>query len=576
MIDILEQNRYNEILFQQAVALQEAGQLADAERLYRQVLQVYPNHVQVHHNLGLLAAQVGNHAASLPHLKLAFDAMPNQGQFVLAYATALMNNGYQLEALKIVKAARRRGLDSAQFKNAQRIIDVAIETAISNPDPLQTDWDQLFALYTEQKWESLELKARKFSEQYPQSGKVWMMLMLALEAQGKEALHAKRKAAQFAPTDMPLQFNLATDLQQRGLADEAEKLLEDAVRRYPDDAVAHSNLGVYLSRLARALQAGVALRRALELDPNQVRALCALAILLQQSGQPEQVQELMQRAIAVNTGSVEVIGMLGMTLYNFGQFEAAALQFNRVLALDPQHLDSILNLGNALTALGLRADAEKCYLRILELQPDSALAYNNLGLLYQQGGDLEHAVDCFERAIALFPNYANALSSLGGTWLQRGQAEQALACLRQVSLLTPEDARVHLDLGSALQALEQFAPAAQAYRQAIQCDPNFGFAYHNFGLMLLRLDQPEPAQQAFEQALRLDPLDPRILTTALTYLPYPISDLRYAQLDAVYARRGEFYQEVRANLCQAMGQALERAGDIVGAQAAFAAAALPG
>ena len=409
MIDILEQNRYNEILFQQGVAFQEAGQLADAERVYRQVLQAYPNHPQVHHNLGLLAVEVGNHSASLPHLKLAFEAMPEQSQFVLAYATALMNNGYQLEALKIVKAARRRGLDSEPFKNAQRIIDAAIEDAINNPDPRQHDWDSLFALYTQQKWESLELKARKFSEQFPKSGKVWILLMLALEAQDKEALQVKRKAAQFSPADMLLQFNLATDLQQRGLDDEAERVLTESVRRYSEDATAHCNLGVYLSRQARALQAGVSLRRALELDPNQVRALCALAILLQQSGQLDQVQALMQRAVAVNTGTVDVISMLGMTLYNFGQFEAAAMQFNRALALDPLHLDSMLNLGNALAALGLHADAEKCYLRILELRPDSALTYNNLGLLYQQAGDLERATTCFERALTLFPNQTKSL-----------------------------------------------------------------------------------------------------------------------------------------------------------------------
>ena len=455
MIDIVEQNRYHEILFQQAVAFQEAGQLADAERIYRQVLQAYPNHVQVHHNLGLLAAEVGNHAASLPHLKLAFDAMPDHSQFVLAYATALMNNGYQLEALKIIKAARRRGLDSAQFKNAQRIIDAAIENAINNPDPLQKDWDSLFALYSQQKWESLELKARKFSEQFPKSGKVWTLLMLALEAQGKEALPIKRKAAQYSPTDMLLQFNLATDLQQRGLDDEAEKLLTESVRHYPDDAVAHSNLGVYLSRQARVLTAGVSLRRALELDPKQVRALCALAILLQQSGQLDQVQELMQRAVAVNTGTVEVISMLGMTLYNFGQFEAAAQQFNRVLALDPLHLDSILNLGNTLAAVGMHADAEKCYLRILEFQPDYALAHNNLGLIYQQAGDLERATVCFERAIVLFPNYTSALSSLGRTWLGRGQPAQALTCFEQVVALIPQDDRAHGDLAAALQALEQ-------------------------------------------------------------------------------------------------------------------------
>ena len=44
--------------------LHQAGRIADAERLYRQILQVDPNHADALHLLGLIASHVGNHAAA--------------------------------------------------------------------------------------------------------------------------------------------------------------------------------------------------------------------------------------------------------------------------------------------------------------------------------------------------------------------------------------------------------------------------------------------------------------------------------------------------------------------------------
>jgi protein O-GlcNAc transferase len=45
--------------FQQAIALHQQGRLAQAEALYRQVLQINPRHVDALHSLGLIAAQSG-------------------------------------------------------------------------------------------------------------------------------------------------------------------------------------------------------------------------------------------------------------------------------------------------------------------------------------------------------------------------------------------------------------------------------------------------------------------------------------------------------------------------------------
>lgn len=43
----------------QAVSFHQAGRLADAEKLYRAIIQVRPGHPEANYNLGALAVQVG-------------------------------------------------------------------------------------------------------------------------------------------------------------------------------------------------------------------------------------------------------------------------------------------------------------------------------------------------------------------------------------------------------------------------------------------------------------------------------------------------------------------------------------
>ena len=51
---------------QQAIAAHKEGKLQDAERLYRAILQVQPNHPDANHNLGVLAVAVGKPLEAAP------------------------------------------------------------------------------------------------------------------------------------------------------------------------------------------------------------------------------------------------------------------------------------------------------------------------------------------------------------------------------------------------------------------------------------------------------------------------------------------------------------------------------
>ncbi len=62
-----------------AIALQhhQAGRLDAAEKIYRQILAVEPNHADAIHLLGVLAAQAGNHEAAIEQIGRAIRLQGN-------------------------------------------------------------------------------------------------------------------------------------------------------------------------------------------------------------------------------------------------------------------------------------------------------------------------------------------------------------------------------------------------------------------------------------------------------------------------------------------------------------------
>jgi tetratricopeptide (TPR) repeat protein len=83
----------------EAVQLHVAGRLSEAEAIYRQILQKDPDHAGAWHLLGVLACQVGQHAAALEFADAALDLQPG-------LAAAWGNRGAALSGLGRYQEAR--------------------------------------------------------------------------------------------------------------------------------------------------------------------------------------------------------------------------------------------------------------------------------------------------------------------------------------------------------------------------------------------------------------------------------------------------------------------------------------
>src|SRR6516164_8999082 len=79
--------------FSQALALHQAGRLAEAEKIYGQILKVQPNHFDSLHLVGVIYLQRGSHVESVRQIDLALKINPKA-------APAHNNRGIALQKLK--------------------------------------------------------------------------------------------------------------------------------------------------------------------------------------------------------------------------------------------------------------------------------------------------------------------------------------------------------------------------------------------------------------------------------------------------------------------------------------------
>ena len=181
----------------QAIAHHQAGQLQDAERLYRAILQARPNHPDANHNLGVLAVQMKRPAAGLPHFKAALEANPDQGQYWLSYIDALLQAGQSDAALQVLEQGRQRGLQgeavealAGRLRGEKAVMPAPVHKAAMPAKkvqrgkaalrPEQHEIEALAALCAEGRYVEAETLARSIAARYPRQGFGWKVLGVAL------------------------------------------------------------------------------------------------------------------------------------------------------------------------------------------------------------------------------------------------------------------------------------------------------------------------------------------------------------------------------------------------------------
>jgi tetratricopeptide (TPR) repeat protein len=276
-------------LFLDALALQEKGDLEQAEVLYRKALALAPERPSVMNNLAAVLFQLKKYVDAKHLCERLLELNPQN-------EVAHLNLGNCLVKLNLAEAA----LNS---------YDRALAIKPDYADALTNRGNALLKL-----------------------------------TRLEEALESHDHALAIKPDSAEAHNNRGNALLELNRPQEALTSYDRALAIQPDRAEAHCNRGKVLWDLRRPEEAIACYERALAIKPDYAEANFNRGNLLLDMGRSEEAAQQYHRAITLNPIYAEAINALGVLKQEQGKLEEAIACFDQALALNEHLADAQYNL----------------------------------------------------------------------------------------------------------------------------------------------------------------------------------------------------------------------------------------
>jgi protein O-GlcNAc transferase len=354
-----------------------AGHLAEARRLYQEVLSAVPTHAVAAFRGGLVELQDGHPEAALVLIARAAALAPEEPRHHFGL-------GQTLQAL------HRHAEAATAYRRA-----------------LHAD---------------------------PSSADAHFALGVALQSLGDHAgaIVAYQSAVALQPDHVGAIGNLGIALQESAQIDEAVKLLRTAVRLQPATMSHALNLGIALCRQRNFAEAETVLRGAILLQRDSPEASFNLGNALHGLGRLREAADQYGRALALRPRYADALNNLGNVRKELGEFSSAEAAYSAAIEARPDYVAAFNNLGCLLRTMGRTSEAELTLRRGLQVSPAHSALHDNLGSVLKDLGQLDEAIDCFRKAAELDPGnpatHGNLAYALCFQSLQAGTVREE--CLR--------------------------------------------------------------------------------------------------------------------------------------------------
>jgi tetratricopeptide (TPR) repeat protein len=369
----------------------------------------------------------------------------------------------------------------------------------------------------------------------PQDSEPYYRLGLVYEQTGAlgAAVSAYRQALQKNAKHAGAQLKLAGLMANYGdqhVVEEAEQRLRDMVPAETKDSQALNTLAIAEFRLGKADEAARVLEQAVIKYPADIEPAMLLAQLKWGRNDSAGAEEVLKNAARKAQKSAEAALMLGRFYLRANRPDLGEPEIRRALALNSQYAPALLSLALLEMNRTRPEQAEEIY-RQLSTNPDKD--YQRVyGLFLFQQGKTEAGVKEFQRlarqapedrplrsmlvsayvishrtaeaqkvlsdALANNPKDADALLQRAALYLQAGEAAKAQTDLNHVLHERPDSAQAHFEAALAKQMLGLAAVAREELLQALAQDPE---------LLAARLTLARRYLEASEHKAALDLLD---------------------------------------------------------------------
>ena len=357
----------------------QSGQFDKAEKNYRRILKIQPNHGDALHLLGLLAHQHGRNDAAIKLIKRAAQAKPS---------------------------------------------DVSIHTNLAIVH------NALF------QWPEAEAACHIVLAVQPQHSEALNNLGRALTGQGKfdGAEDAYCRAVRSDPKNAAAYNNLGLLYMQLGEAKNAAAVFRQAIGANEKFVLAYSNLASALSAQQKQPEAIEACEQALAIQPNDVAALLSLGVARSGINDFDGAEEAFTKLISIQPGHHQAVSNLAAVYSVRQRFDKALDLYRRALKIDPQSAHAHLNLGMVLSETGQLEEAVTSFKSAIKYDPGNIDAYYALatsGKEEFEESTLDHIQALSHQPSPNADHLTKVKFTLGMQWDKKGQWENAFKYFQQ-------------------------------------------------------------------------------------------------------------------------------------------------
>lgn len=344
-------------LFQQALALHQAGRLAEAEAAYRQIMRADPRDYPSRCMLGRLRVEQGRHEEAEKILESALQINDAAPQGLAFYGVALL---------------RQRKFDAAAA-----MFERAIAAAPHDATQRRNLGDALRGLQRYQDALNSYDEALQLDSRLPE--------VLACRAETLMTLGRYAEALASSDAALALASSLPSALSSRAAALAALERNEEAVAAYrvllrhkPNDVPALGQRAHLLALLQRYEEAIADFNTALNIEPRNAHLLMLRGMALAQRRQFEPAVASYDAAVAIDATQPELFFHRALALEELGALEPAVDSYDRALALRPDYIAALNNRSGTLGLLRRFGEARAGMERILAAEPDHIYAFGGV------------------------------------------------------------------------------------------------------------------------------------------------------------------------------------------------------
>jgi predicted O-linked N-acetylglucosamine transferase (SPINDLY family) len=471
-----------EKIFQKAVSALNQRDVAEAERLFKKLLRINPNHVAALNLLTAVLMGAGRFAEAEPVIAKAISLSTVSDAAYYNFGLILKRLNKPAQALQ-------------QFNQALHLNPAVPET-----------WNNRGTVFND---------LRKFTEAAADFDRAISLKPSYWEAytnKGKSLAGLKRYDDAFTAYDKALALNpdLAEAWLGRGIVlaelkrcDEALAAYDKALALKPNLAEAWAGRGNVFTSLERYDEAFAAYDKAVALKPDLPEAWLGRGTVLAGLKRCDEALAAYDKALALKPDLTEAWAGRGQVLTGLKRFDEAFAAYDKTVALKPALAEAWLGRGNVYTELKQYDDAFAAYDQALSLEPDLAAAWLGRGNVYGELKRCDDAFAAYHQALSLEPDLAAAWLGRGNVYSELKQYDNAFAAYDQALTLEPDLAAAWLGRGNVYSELKQYDNAFAAYDQALNLEPDLAAAWFGRGKVYGELKQYDRALTIYDRALSL-------------------------------------------------------------------------